>query len=118
MLATYAMHLLLWQQGPKDLLERFILSHHTEALASVRYRLDSLDKNALEGVLPAIAALACYAHLIGDPSIWKIHMSAINRIINSRHQSLDRSRLSLLSLLQWYVNYLLGFNLMYRGLHL
>jgi hypothetical protein len=103
MLASYATHLLLWRQDATDRLNRFILSHHTRALTSVRGRLGNLeDERAVIGMLTAICALACHAHLSRDTSTWNIHMAAINRILHPKINLIERSYQCLLSLLQWY----------------
>ncbi|KAJ5688654.1 hypothetical protein N7462_003046 [Penicillium macrosclerotiorum] len=76
------MHLLSWRRDSAGVLRCLILTHHANALAAVRDDLLSASGGPeCEGMLCAIVALACYAHLQGDPSCWKQHMLAINRIL-------------------------------------
>ncbi|EEP75429.1 predicted protein [Uncinocarpus reesii 1704] len=101
MLASYALHLDLWRQGPRDRLEPFSLYHHCKALSAVRAQLLELDRPALGDVLLAVSTLACHAHLVGDLVAWRIHTSAIKSILADRSPVLSKLNPSLLSLLQW-----------------
>ncbi|CEN61353.1 hypothetical protein ASPCAL08007 [Aspergillus calidoustus] len=82
MLATYATHV---AQGRVEYeLKPFILSSHTKALSGVRLSLASssmFDKHMLNGAVSAIAALACYSHLEGDALSWKLHITAVARLV-------------------------------------
>lgn len=104
MLATYAMHLLLWRQTSVGALRCLILTHHVKALAAVRDGLPSASGGqTCEGMLCAIVALACYAHLQGDLPGWKQHMSAINRIIEQSYFTWADLSPGIQNLVQWYV---------------
>ena len=117
MLATYAMHLSLWQQRQTSALANslqcLILTHHLEALSAVRDEIMLSTQSALngsggdqlqayEGLVCTIVALACYAHLQGDLRAWKQHMNAADRILEQ--SCLARAKLSprLWNLIEWY----------------
>lgn len=101
MTASYAVHLLQYEQGAKTRLNRLILAHHIKAMESIRLRLNGLHDSASDGLLTTIAALACHEHLNGNMAAWKMHISALNLVINSKKLQLATSNPALLSLLQW-----------------
>ncbi|PVI01727.1 hypothetical protein DM02DRAFT_560941, partial [Periconia macrospinosa] len=101
MLASYSTHLVHWRQAQRDPLQHFANLHHTKALASVRNQLNNLHQEDMEACLPAIAALACYAHLNEEKATWEVHMSAINYIIGSMRRPLANRNPNLAYLLRW-----------------
>ncbi|KAL5047078.1 hypothetical protein BDW71DRAFT_181003 [Aspergillus fruticulosus] len=82
MLVTYATH--VSHDWPEHKLQHFIFANHARALARVRNHLGSQparEPQAFYGILSAIAALACYSHLIDDRPSWGLHMMATSRLI-------------------------------------
>ncbi|KAL3466469.1 hypothetical protein BJX64DRAFT_229200 [Aspergillus heterothallicus] len=102
MLTTYATHIVL--DRPDQDLKRFILSSHAKALAGVRASLSSLavlDKRILNGIVCAIAALACYSHLEGDVVSWKLHMAAVYRLVKESGFGLAELDGKVIDVVQW-----------------
>ncbi|KAL2848140.1 hypothetical protein BJY01DRAFT_160731 [Aspergillus pseudoustus] len=102
MLATYASHIV--QNQPDHDLRQFILSSHAKALARVRTSLKSLavpDEQTLNGLVCAIAALACYSHLEGDVVSWKFHMAAVSRLIAESGFAMDELDARVIDVVQW-----------------
>jgi hypothetical protein len=62
-----------------------VLKSNTQAMSLVRQRLSSGKKYPdLNGLLCAVTAMACHAHLNGDLSEWNKHMAAILYLIDMR----------------------------------
>ncbi|KAL4739201.1 hypothetical protein BDV11DRAFT_170339 [Aspergillus similis] len=127
MLATYAMHLSLWQwrqsSASAKALQCLTFSHHLKALAAVRDGIGSPLLNSspsapgaqgqdqglgkgqglgqCEGILCAVVALACYAHLQGDLRVWKQHMSAVDHIIQQSCFTWAELSSGLRGLIEW-----------------
>ncbi|KAG2027569.1 hypothetical protein GB937_000007 [Aspergillus fischeri] len=102
MLATYATH--ISQYHVQVDLKHFILSNHTKALMRVRSDIGAMSlgsKQALEGTLSAITALACYSHLQGDMVSWRSHMSAVSRLIQKSGLSLESLDEKLMTVVKW-----------------
>jgi hypothetical protein len=104
MLATYATHV---AQGRVEYeLKPFILSSHTKALSGVRLSLGSssmFDKHMLNGAVSAIAALACYSHLEGDALSWKLHITAVARLVEESGLAVKELDQKVLGLVEWSV---------------
>ncbi|KAL4998226.1 hypothetical protein BDV10DRAFT_185461 [Aspergillus recurvatus] len=102
MLATYATH--ISHDWPEHKLQHFILANHARALAGVRNHLASQparNSQTFYGMLSAIAALACYSHLIDDRPSWRLHMMATSRLIKESGLKPDELDGRVVDLAQW-----------------
>jgi hypothetical protein len=64
------------------------------------------DKQMLNGAVSAIAALACYSHIEGDALSWKLHITAVSRLIEESGLTVNELDQKVLGLIEWFVVHL------------
>ncbi|KAL4973890.1 hypothetical protein BDW66DRAFT_168281 [Aspergillus desertorum] len=84
--------------------QHLILTNHSRALVGVRNHLGSQpasDSQAFYGMLSAIAALACYSHLVDDRPSWGLHMMATFQLIKESGLKPNELDGRVIDLAQW-----------------